>query len=485
MGTECVLVTLFNKITKETIDTYVAVNDKNYVTVAFKNGLNGSDYIFDGGYANTVYVDPDLDGGYANTKIFEGTNLNELSSNIDENYYVLIIGCMPQDNIIDADGRFDIDTDTTRPPHSYYEHIRYTKDQESYHYTYDYDHFDVTSEYINDPCLEDVQHNLQVADLPQMRERVDIIHYIKRKTTLNMYEHETDMVHFNSKDVLTNDYYYGYEPANDIPNPPGSMSKIYAMNLGKIYKAPQDPIPSEIIIDESDINVIHGELPNDDDRTFDQILEAEYTNVGCNPELLAPEYRTAWYKKHIKEFSNPNDLPEEFRADWYNVFGIENIDELEFFIDIEDVDKVPDKYKEQWYKINISKFKNAEDLPPEYRVIWYREHISELAYSNIPEEYRDELDEDWNNYNIKLNIARADYIKHYNIYKEYEDILTEDMLREWYNTYVKDDPEENIKNQELELRNAYISAYLIFKEYDDVLTDDMLRSWYNEYMKEI
>lgn len=232
MRTTNILVNVFNKVSKETVNTYVAINDENNVTIGFKDALGYDNYTFDGGFADTIFVAPDLDGGYADTTEFNELGANINKKEINDNYYAVIIGSMPSNNIINTDTRFDIDSFNERPPHHYQEIVTLLDRFESTHKSFDYDHFDSYEENIKDPLMiADIYYNSHRIDFPQIRERVDIIHELKNREeteTNNITYHSTELAHFNTKDILTNDEYFGYEPSMDVA---GKLLPIYQFGL--------------------------------------------------------------------------------------------------------------------------------------------------------------------------------------------------------------------------------------------------------------
>ena len=163
LNTTTLLVNVFNNETKETVNTYVAINDENSITIGFYND-----------FGEDIY-----------------------------NYCVVVIGALPIK--IDMKRYYDIDVNELLQPHHYTEYKRYENDTITKHITYDNDFYDMSEEYITSPL--DIKVNIQRYDMPVIKERVDIIHEIKLEDNqiMTIKEDINERYGFNEYSILTND----------------------------------------------------------------------------------------------------------------------------------------------------------------------------------------------------------------------------------------------------------------------------------------
>lgn len=229
MNTRNVLVNVFNRKTGETVETYVAINDNNCVTIAFKDAPGSKNHIFDGGYANTVLYDGILDGGNAFTS-GQPITYNQVSKEIDDNYFAVIIGCKRSDYMMNDDQRDEMCDILTPMPHFYHEFKTSSTYGKSVHISYDNDYFDSSREYVRDHLVKHRRFNLQSSDTPEIRERIDIIHEI-RNSDHDIIMTETETLGFNANDMTTNDFYGGAEVVGDVKAPTLETYK-YSINEG-------------------------------------------------------------------------------------------------------------------------------------------------------------------------------------------------------------------------------------------------------------
>ena len=172
MNTETVIVNLFNEVTKETINCYVAINDLNNVTIGI---------------------------------------LDDIDEYLDD-FHVLIIGALENTiNSIDNKELFDSDSITIIPGYGYKEFKTKLDNTSSYHISYYNQLYDLEPNYITEDYDETNRHltySIQRYDVPTIRERVDILHEIKNpysdSNITKIIETETEFSGFNDKDILTN-----------------------------------------------------------------------------------------------------------------------------------------------------------------------------------------------------------------------------------------------------------------------------------------
>ena len=166
LNTKTVLVNVFNNITKETVNTYVAINDENSITIGFLESFNNS----------------------------------------TDDYCVVVIGALPFNNI-DMKLYYDRDSNNLLQPHHYMEYKTYEDDTMSKHISLDNDFYDMNDEYITSSIKSTAQINIHKRDLPTMRERVDIIHKIKidDNNIATIKEDVNERYGFNEYSILTND----------------------------------------------------------------------------------------------------------------------------------------------------------------------------------------------------------------------------------------------------------------------------------------
>ena len=167
LNTTTLLVNVFNNITKETVNTYVAINDENSVTVGF---------------------------------------LEKFNNNVDD-YKIVIIGALPFNNL-NIQSYYDVDSNDLLQPHHYMEYKRYENDTISKHISFDNDFYDMSNEYVTLPISNNnIQININKRDIPTMKERVDIIHEIKldNNNMAIIKEDINERYGFNEYSILTND----------------------------------------------------------------------------------------------------------------------------------------------------------------------------------------------------------------------------------------------------------------------------------------
>ena len=172
MNTETVIVNLFNDVTKETINCYVAINDLNNITIGI---------------------------------------LDDIEECLDD-FHVLIIGAL-ENTIENIDNKelFDSDSISIIPGYGYKEFKTKLEDTYSYHISYYSNLYDLEPNYITEDSNETNRHltySIQRYDVPTIRERIDILHEIKNpyydNNITKIIETETEINGFNSKDIITN-----------------------------------------------------------------------------------------------------------------------------------------------------------------------------------------------------------------------------------------------------------------------------------------
>ena len=211
LGTEKVLVNVFNRKTGETVETYVAINDDNNVTVAFKDTLGSHDRIFDGGRASTVIFQDRIEGGFASTEKQEKMEINKYARDLDSSYFIVIIASKKIGRVSGFQEYSTIDSSVFQQPHFYFEEIKSENDRRVIRSAWNIDYQDMSAEEISNS--ENYKtYDTGLMDLPQIREFVEIIHETRNK---KISDCSTEILGTNIHGVLTNDPVYGFGVAND------------------------------------------------------------------------------------------------------------------------------------------------------------------------------------------------------------------------------------------------------------------------------
>ena len=181
MGTESIIVNVFNERTKETIDAYVAINNRNTITIG----------------------------------------IDEYNDLVDD-IHVIIIGALRSNVKVDNKEIFDTDCVDLITPLQYTEFK--IKEDEYYNHlsTEENLRFDMDDFYINEDSNETdrlVKSNINTFDVNYIVERVDIIHEIKDSngniTTLTASGEDG----FSKYNIRTNDPVWDQSVREDAPRP--------------------------------------------------------------------------------------------------------------------------------------------------------------------------------------------------------------------------------------------------------------------------
>lgn len=161
-----------------------------------------------------IFDHDNMESIYADVTIVDSNNVTiQFKDNVvsGKKYTIVVIGALPTTHLIDD---FEtVDSGSYLPPHHYRELKSYITHPLTIHKSGDHDHLDAIHELITDPDNSNIKYNLHKFDLPSIKERVDIIHEVKKGSAANS---GTDLAGFNQNDVLTNDKRWNRESVLDI-----------------------------------------------------------------------------------------------------------------------------------------------------------------------------------------------------------------------------------------------------------------------------